>query len=131
MRLRKAFVQSHPKKLEVCRKILAARADKKCITFSATIKDSQALKVGSVLHSKQSKKQNDAILKAFNNATSGVLCTSKAADAGVDIPGLSVGVIMGVDSSKIRKTQRTGRIIRFEEGKVAELFTLVIKGTQE
>lgn len=131
MRLRKQFVQSHPKKIEICRKILAARSDKKCITFSATIKDSEALKVGSVLHSKQSKKQNDAVLTKFKNATSGVLCTSKAADAGVDIPGLSVGVIMSIDSSKIRKTQRTGRIVRFEEGKTAELFTLVIRGTQE
>ena len=38
---------------------------------------------------------------------------------------------MSVDSSKIRKTQRVGRIIRLEEGKQAELFTLIIRGTQE
>ena len=35
------------------------------------------------------------------------------------------------DSSKIRKTQRVGRTIRAEEGKTAEFFTLLIKGTQE
>ena len=131
MRKRKEFVMSHPKKLEICKQILDARKDKKCITFSATIKDSEQLGVGQVLHSKQSKKKNAEIIKEFNKAESGVLCTSKAADQGVDIKGLSVGIIMSIDSSKIRKTQRTGRIIRFEEGKTAELFTLVIRGTQE
>lgn len=131
MRKRKEFVMSHPKKLEICKQILDARKDKKCITFSATIKDSEQLGVGQVLHSKQSKKKNAEIIKEFNEAESGVLCTSKAADQGVDIKGLSVGIIMSIDSSKIRKTQRTGRIIRFEEGKTAELFTLVIRGTQE
>lgn len=131
MSKRRNFVMSHPKKIEVCKKILKYRKDKKCITFSATIKDAQKLKVGKVLHSKQSKKENSKIIEEFNNAECGVLCTSKAADQGVDLKGLSVGIIMSVDSSKIRKTQRVGRIIRFEPGKVAELFTLIIKDTQE
>lgn len=131
MRKRKEFVMSHPKKIEVCKKILEARKDKKCITFSATIKDSEAIGIGEVIHSKKSKAKNKEIIKKFNEATSGVLCTSKAADQGVDISGLSVAIIMSTDSSKIRKTQRIGRTIRFEEGKTAELFTLIIKGTQE
>lgn len=131
MRKRKEFIMSHPKKAEVCKKILAARTDKKCITFSATIKDSEALGVGEVLHSKQSKKHNKEVLDRFNAAKTGVLCTNKACDQGVDVPGLNVGIIMSIDSSKIRKTQRVGRICRFEEGKIAELFTLIIKGTQE
>ena len=67
----------------------------------------------------------------FNEQETGVLNSSKAVDVGVDVKGLSVGIILSTDSSKIRKTQRNGRICRFEEGKVAELFTLVIKGTQE
>ena len=129
---RKAFVQSHPKKFEIARKILDARKDKKCITFSATIKDAESLNDGEfVLHSKKSKKQNNEILDVFNNATEGVIHSSKSCDQGVDIRGLSVGIILSTDSSKIRKTQRNGRICRFEEGKTAELFTLVIRGTQE
>lgn len=128
---RKKFIQSHPKKIEVCKKILAARSDKKCITFSPTIKDAESIKVGKVIHSKKSSKDNAKIIEEFNSAKSGVLCTSKSADCGVDIKGLSVGVIMSIDSSKIRKTQRVGRVARFEPGKQAEMFTLVIKGTQE
>ena len=129
---RKAFVQSHPKKFEIARKILDARKDKKCITFSATIKDAEFLNNKEfVLHSKKSKKQNNEILELFNNATIGTIHSSKSCDQGVDIRGLSVGIILSTDSSKIRKTQRNGRICRFEEGKTAELFTLVIRGTQE
>lgn len=129
---RKAFVQSHPKKFEIARKILNARKDKKCITFSATIKDAEFLNNKEfVLHSKKSKKQNNEILELFNNATEGTIHSSKSCDQGVDIRGLSVGIILSTDSSKIRKTQRNGRICRFEEGKTAELFTLVIRGTQE
>ena len=44
---------------------------------------------------------------------------------------MSVGIIASIDSSKITKTQRVGRICRFEEGKTAEMFTLLIAGTQE
>ena len=128
---RKQFIMSHPHKAEVCKKILEARKDRKCITFSATIKEAEDLKVGYVLHSKQSKKINDEIIKKFNSDSSGVLCSSKACDVGVDIKGLSVGIIMSIDSSKIRKSQRIGRVIRFEPGKEAEMFTLVIRGTQE
>lgn len=108
MKARKDFVMSHPKKFEVARKILDARTDKKCITFSATIKDSESLaKKGEfVLHSKKSKKKNSETLEAFNNAGTGVIHSSKACDCGVDVKGLSVGVILSTDSSKIRKTQR-------------------------
>lgn len=131
MRLRKQFVQSHPKKLELAQKIIDARSDKKGITFSSTIADAKKFKNGYVLHSKQSKAKNKEVLEKFKNAKSGFLHSSKAADCGVDIPGLQIGIILSVDSSKIRKTQRIGRCIRVEPGKKAEIFTLVIAGTQE
>ena len=34
LKARKDFVMSHPKKIEIARKILDARSNKKCITFS-------------------------------------------------------------------------------------------------
>ena len=84
-----------------------------------------------MLHSKKSKNQNHETIEKFNDSIIGVLHSSKAADCGVDVKGLSVGIILSTDSSKIRKTQRNGRICRFEDGKTAELFTLLIRGTQE
>lgn len=128
---RKAFVQSHPKKFEVAKKILSARQDKKCITFSSTIKDSESFGGKYVLHSKQSKKKNKEILEAFNKESCGVLHTSRAAETGLDLQGINTEIILYNNSSKIRHQQVIGRAIRFEPGKTAEIFTLVIRGTQE
>lgn len=132
LRNRKNFIQSHPKKLEVAEKILNARKDKKSITFSATIKDAEKFKkYGFILHSKQKKKENQEVIEAFNACEKGNLASSKAANQGLDIKGLSVGICTAVNSSKITKTQSLGRIIRKEGDKVAEMFTLVLKGTQD
>ena len=133
LRKRKKFVQSHPHKFEIARKILDARKDKKCITFCSTIKDAEQLSIKGefVLHSKQSKKSNDEALKQFNEVKSGVLHSSKAVNQGVDVKGLSVEIIMNTDSSKITKTQKLGRALRVESGKQAEIFTLIVKGTVE
>jgi superfamily II DNA or RNA helicase len=50
---------------------------------------------------------------------------------GFNDPSLSVAVILGMNSSKTVKTQRRGRVLRAQEGKVVEIFNLVIKGTVE
>lgn len=131
MKERKDFVMNHPKKIEIAKKILAARQDKKCLTFSATIAMAEKLGDGFIMHSKKSKKKNHETIEAFNACKTGVMHTSKAAETGVDIPGIDTEIILYTNSSKIRKTQVLGRSLRFEEGKVAEIFTLVIKGTQE
>jgi hypothetical protein len=78
LRLRKQFVQSHPKKLEIAKKIIEARKDKKILTFSATIADAEKIGIGSVLHSKQSKNKNSQILENFKKAPNGVINSSKA-----------------------------------------------------
>lgn len=131
MKKRKDFIMNHPKKLEIARKILNARKDKKAITFSATIKMAESIGIGETIHSQKKSKENKEIIERFNDAATGVLNTSKSADQGVDCKGVNLEVILHTDSSKIRKVQRLGRSIRFEEGKIAEIFTLVIAGTQE
>lgn len=131
LKARKEFIMNHPKKIEIARKIIEARKNHKIITFSGTIKQSEAIGTGWVMHSKKSKKLNAETIEQFNKAQCGVLNTSKAADEGVDIAGVDTEIILHTDSSKIRKGQRLGRAVRFEEGKVAEIFTLIIAGTQE
>ena len=44
---------------------------------------------------------------------------------------MSVAIVLGLDSSKIKATQRRGRAIRFEPGKTAEIFNIIINGTVE
>ena len=128
---RKDFIENHPKKIEVCRMILDSRKDKKCITFCPTIKFAESIKRGVTLHSGKKESENKKAIEDFNNATSGILNSSKALNEGVDLKGLSVGIRMNVNSSKITTVQQSGRICRFEPGKTAEMFTLVIANTQE
>ena len=128
---RNNYVNNHPKKLEITRKILNARKNKKAITFSSTIAQAEAIKIGFVVHSGKTKKKNRITMDEFRYMKSGVLCTSKMLDEGADIPGLSVAVILSNSSSSTQKAQRLGRCIRFKEGKEAEIFTLVVKGTME
>lgn len=49
----------------------------------------------------------------------------------LDIPGLSVAIIIGTDSSPIKAVQRLGRTIRFEDNKQAEIFNIIINNTVE
>lgn len=128
---RKSFVMNHPKKLEITRKILIARANRKAITFSGTIKQAEKIGIGLVVHSGKTKKKNRITVDEFSRMTRGVINTAKSLDEGADVPGLNLAVILCNTSSQTQKTQRLGRVIRYEEGKEAEVFTLVIKGTNE
>ena len=103
---RKAYVMDHPKKVEIARQILNARADKKCITFSATKKAAEEINIGYVLHSGKTKKKRQLTKDEFDALETGVLNTSKALDCGADIPGLNLGVILCNTSSSIQKRQR-------------------------
>jgi len=128
---RKSYVSDHPRKIELARAILEARPHSKAITFSATIKQAEKIKIGYVVHSKKTKKKNKLTMEEFAKLSVGVINTAKSLDEGADVPGLNLAVILSNTSSQTQKTQRIGRIIRFEEGKKAEVFTLVIKGTME
>lgn len=128
---RKSFVMNHPLKLEITRKILDARPNSKAITFSATIKQAEQIKRGFVVHSGKTKKKNRVTIEEFSNLTIGVINTAKSLDEGADIKGLNLAIILSNTSSQTQKTQRIGRVIRYQEGKEAEIFTLVIRGTNE
>lgn len=128
---RKAYINNHPKKLEIARKIIEAKKDSKIITFSNNIKMAEAIGIGEVYTGKDSKKKARANLENFNLAKTGVINSVKKLITGADIKGLSVAIMLGIDSSTTRATQARGRVIRFEEGKQAEIFNLVIDQTVE
>lgn len=130
LKARKKFVTDHPMKIEVAQKILKARPNSKAITFSATIKQSEQMG-GLTINSGKTKKKNKITLEEFNKMKIGVVHTAKSLDEGADIPGLNLAIILCNTSSQTQKTQRVGRVIRYEDGKEAEIFTLVIKGTNE
>lgn len=129
---RKEFINNHPKKLEIARKIIEARPSSKIITFSNNIKMAESIGMGGkVFSGRDSKKKGRTTIEEFSKESSGILHTVRKADEGLDVPGLSVAIILGIDSSKIRKVQRIGRVVRKEGDKKAEIFTLVIDQTVE
>ncbi|MEG0773569.1 helicase-related protein [Clostridium sp.] len=130
LRLRKSFVMSHPKKLEIANKILDYRADKKCILFTATVKEAELFKSRAlVCHSHRKKNDNKQVIEYFNTISTGNIISPSSLRTGVDIKGLSVGIALSCNSSKILGIQSLGRVVRFENDKVAEFFTLVIKNS--
>lgn len=131
LKARKAFVMEHPIKLEITRKILANRPNSKAITFSATKKQAEKIGGGFIVHSGKTKKKNQISILEFSKLKTGVIHTAKSLDEGADVPGLNLAIILSNTSSQTQKTQRVGRVIRKEEGKIAEIFTLVIRGTME
>lgn len=129
---RKDFINNHPKKIEIAQKIISARKNSKIITFSNNIKMAESIGMnGKVFSGKDSKKKGRMTIEEFSKLPNGVLHTVRKADEGLDVPGLSVAIILGLDSSKTRKIQRIGRVARKEGDKRSEIFTLVIDQTVE
>ena len=132
MQARKKFINNHIKKIEIARKIIEARSDKKIITFSNNIKMAEAIGIGYVYTGKISKKKGRATLEEFSAMPAPAVINSVCKlNEGADLKGLSVAIHLGIDSSKTKATQKRGRIVRFEKDKVAENFILVLRGTVE
>lgn len=131
MQARKKFINNHPDKIRLTREIIKHRPNAKIITFSATTDIAESIGIGNVYSGKDSKKKGRTTIEEFSKQPSGVLNTIKKADEGLDVPGLSVAIILGMDSSPTRTVQRKGRVIRKEGDKHAEIFTFVINDTVE
>ena len=131
MQARKKFINEHPKKIELARKIIEARKDKKIVTFSKKVSVAEQIGYGDVYTGKTSKKRSDTILEDFKNKKVGVLNSCEKINEGLDVGGLSVAIILGLDSAKLKAVQRVGRVIRYESGKQAEIFNLIINKTVE
>lgn len=128
---RKKFVNNHPKKLEIARKIIQANPNAKIITFSNNVKMAEAIGIGEVYTGKDSKKKARANIEEFNKAEAGVLNSVKKLIEGADLQGVSMAIMLGIDSSETRATQARGRAIRFAPNKHALIFNLVIDQTVE
>ena len=132
LQARKSFINNHPKKIEIARKIIEARSDSRIITFSNNIKMAESIGMGGVVYSgKDSKKKGRITLQEFESGTYNLIHSICKLNEGADLKGLSVGIVLGIDSSKIKATQKLGRVIRKEGNKQAEMFNIIINGTIE
>lgn len=128
---RKKFVQEHPDKLMIAEEIIKSRPNSKIITFSANTKIAESFSQGFVYTGKTGKKKNRMTLEEFSKLPEGCLHTVKLAEEGMNLPDLSVGIMLGVNSSKTKAVQTLGRVIRLSKDKTAEFFTIVINNTIE
>ena len=92
----------------------------------------ESIGLGSRVYSgKDSKKKGRLTLEEFQSGEFNLISSIQKLNEGADLKGLSVAIILGLDSSEIKATQRRGRAIRFEENKTAEIFNIVIVNTIE
>ena len=94
-------------------------------------KMAESIGIGYVYTGKDGKKKNRITIEEFEKLDKGVINSCKLAIEGFDCPGLSVGIVLGVDSSATKAIQSTGRVVRKEGSKYAEMFTLVMENTVE
>lgn len=131
LQARKKYINNHPRKIELTNLILENRIDKKCITFSATVAMAEKIKYGVVYSGKDSVKKGRITLEQYKNNDYGIINSIAKLNEGFNDPSISVGIVLGINSSQIVSKQRTGRIIRHKEGKISEMFNLIIKDTVE
>lgn len=132
MNARKKFIMQHPMKIKIANHIIESlRNDKKIITFSSTVDQSKEVNADYYVNSKRTKKANSNSIEEFCKVKTGVMSSVKALNEGVDIPGLNTAIIISCNSSKINKIQQLGRVIRIEDNKTVNVFTIVIKDTIE
>lgn len=132
MSKRKAFINNHPKKIEIARKIINARPNSKIITFSNNVNMAESIENGNNVYTgKTSKKRGNELLESFISGDIKTLHSCQRLNEGFDVPDASVAIILGFDSSETKSTQRRGRVSRKFEDKVAEIFYIVLNNTQE
>lgn len=84
-------------------------------------------------HSKMPKKVKNEVISSFQDGRTSVrvINTAKALDEGFDISGVELAIICSGTSSERQDLQRTGRAIRYSEGKLGMIINLYIKNTQD
>lgn len=83
-------------------------------------------------HSKMGQQANKNVLERFATGEIRILITCRAMDEGMNVPDVSVGIILSGTAAQRQRVQRLGRIIRKTEGKSrASLYYLHIEESAE
>ena len=123
-----------PAKLRALGAILSGHQSDKALIFTednATAYEvSQRFLIPCITH--QTKvKERQLILQCLGAGTYRAVVTSKVLNEGVDMPDVSVGVILSGSASTREFTQRLGRILRRGDGKQALLYEVIAGQTRE
>lgn len=130
MQKRKNFLYNVDIKWEITEEILKLFPDKKAITFSENTDFADRI-TGLSYHSKIPKKYRKEALEKFKNNEVLRLNTSKALDEGFDVGDIELAIITSSRAVNRVDIQRTGRAIRFKEGKLAVIVNVYIKDSKD
>ncbi|MEM5874266.1 MAG: helicase-related protein, partial [Acidilobaceae archaeon] len=85
-----------------------------------------------LLHGGLEDEERARTLSLFKSMKSGVLVVTTVGDEGLDVPDVSVGVVVSGTGSRRQFIQRLGRLLRPSSSKkVAVLYEVIAKGTIE
>jgi len=123
-----------PRKLALLEQILADHPGERVIVFShdnaSAYEVSRRFLVPVITHQTRPRERR-AVLAGLRDGTLPVVATSRVLNEGVDVPSVSVGVVLSGTATVREHVQRLGRILRKAEGKRATLYELVTADTSE
>ncbi|MGN7613149.1 DEAD/DEAH box helicase [Magnetococcales bacterium HHB-1] len=130
----KRIARASRAKLRTVWKLLSQHRGEQAILF--TDDNATAYTIGEtfflpVLTYKTKSKERKAMLAAFRERKLSAMVTSRVLNEGVDVPEVSVGIVVSGTGSVREHVQRLGRILRPREGKQAVLYELVSNETSE
>ena len=136
MQKRKQLIYKSATKREAAKKLIEI-FDVPAITFSESVdfaiqmnKETQPW--GAAYHSKMSKYVAERIgFFADPRTDIRVIHTARALDEGFDVKGIELAIVCSGTSTPRQDLQRTGRAIRFKEGKTGVIINLYLKDTQD
>ena len=137
MNSRKQLIYQSATKMEAARRLIEI-FDVPTISFSESVKFANAINKttqpwSDVYHSKMSKFARQNVLDSFadNRTDIRVIHTARALDEGFDVKGIELAIVCSGTSTPRQDLQRTGRAIRFKEGKTGVIINLYLKDTQD
>lgn len=137
MNSRKQLIYQSATKMEAARRLIEI-FDVPTISFSESVKFANAINKttqpwSDVYHSKMSKFARQNVLDSFADKRTDirVIHTARALDEGFDVKGIELAIVCSGTSTPRQDLQRTGRAIRFQEGKTGVIINLYLKDTQD
>lgn len=137
MNARKQLIYKSATKTAAAKRLIEI-FDVPTITFSESVAfandlNKQTQPWGEVYTSKMSKYARQNVLDSFARPSSDtrVIHTARALDEGFDVKGIELAIVCSGTSTPRQDLQRTGRAIRFKEGKTGVIINLYLKDTQD
>jgi superfamily II DNA or RNA helicase len=108
--------------------LLEILKDKRVLTFTGSIAQSEELSNGNSIHSKLTKKQRESLLERFNGGEIDKLFATGMLKEGQNLNNIQVGIVVQLDNVERYFSQTHGRILRSLS---PEYYILYLKNTQD